>query len=76
MRAPDRPTSVICLVEQPVQLCGGRSQSADDLAFEQWALRDPALRFEGQSIQQQVAQVARIPVVLEHLLEVSRASLA
>jgi hypothetical protein len=73
---PDRQTSVVRLIQQAIQLRGRRPQPAHNLALRERALCDSFLCFERQSVQQEIAEVRRILVVLEDLLDVYRAGAA
>src|SRR5262245_19877706 len=63
--------AVVGLVEQPIELRRRRTQPPDDLPAAQPAARDPLLRFDRQSMEDQVSQVGRILVVLKDLLDMN-----
>lgn len=48
---------VVGLVEQPIQLGGGGPEPSHDLALRERALGDSLLRFERQSVEQEISEV-------------------
>ena len=68
--------AVVRLIEQAIQLRRGSPETAHDLALRERALGDSLLCFERQAVEQKIAEVGRILVVLEHLLDVHRAGAA
>jgi len=59
---------VVRLIQESVELRWGRSKAMDDLTLGQRCGGDALLRFERQSIEEQVAEVVRILVVLANFL--------
>ena len=60
--------AVVRLIEKSIQLRRRCPESAHDLALREGVRCDSLLRLKGQSVQQEIAEVRRILVVLEHLL--------
>ncbi len=58
--------AVVRLIEQTIQLRRRRSQPAHGLTLRERALCDSLLCFERQSVQQEIAEMCWILVVLEH----------
>src|SRR5205814_4883833 len=68
--------AVVRLIEKAIQLRRGRPEPAHDLALRERALCDSLLCFERQSVQQEIAEICWILVVLEDLVDVHDAGAA
>ena len=68
--------AVVRLIEQSIQLRCRRPEPAHDLALRERAFCHSLLCFERQAVQQEIAEVGGILVVLEHLFDVHGAGAA
>jgi len=68
--------AVVRLIEQSIPLRRARPEPAHNLALRERALCNSLLCFERQSVQQEIAEVGGILVVLEHLFDVYGAGVA